>query len=129
MQFDIALRAAARPFILGAAALILPTLGGFPGVVCITPVLWLLALMAGSDVVRRAAPDPLPTAALSGLLLGLTCGLLALVIGGLAFEVQPDERTNSLMLGAGLVCGGGLVCALLALAMAAFAGRRPRPTS
>lgn len=127
MNVNIALRASLRPAVLGAAALILPTLGGFPGVICVTPLMWLLALMAGQSVVRMGVVKYASTAALSGALLGLLYGVLALAIGSIAMPAEADEQAKANILYAGLTIGGIFVCALVSVAMAAFAARRGAP--
>jgi hypothetical protein len=91
---------------------------GNPGVVCITPLAWLLALAVGLRVAERSS-SPAPAqrireAAQAGALLGLLQGLLFLVMVQRLGEIAPDEMMATILISAGMVCLGILVSAALA---------------
>ncbi|HEX2981556.1 MAG TPA: hypothetical protein VHO48_14915 [Anaerolineaceae bacterium] len=106
------------------------TLAGFPGVICITPLSWLMGINVGQrsvqfsrnlDTIRK-----LKEAAIGGVLLGAFNGLLAALVVALAspLGIGADTATNVLLttLILSLMVGGfGVtVCAGLAV----FFGRQ-----
>ena len=80
-----AILASLSPLIWYTGMVIMATLGGYPGVVCITPMAWLIGLWAGQRVVAntRSAPPrrPLVEAALAGAVVGLVTGVLFVIVG------------------------------------------------
>jgi hypothetical protein len=110
--FEVALRQFAWWFI----AVLLVSVSGYPGVVCVTPMAWLLALRAGNQVAWRSPSGQrsqrLTEAALTGALLGLLQGILFGIVVPFMGPIQEDERVNSMT----------LVAAMLVIGMAAGAG-------
>jgi len=106
-----------RQFIWWLALILLISLAGYPGVVCITPMAWLIALRVGNQVAassRSAMPKSrLIEAGLAGGLLGLLQGILFAVIIPFMGPVQSDEWTKGIgliliILIAGIWIGAGL---------------------
>lgn len=100
---------------LGAVALV--TLAGYPGVVCVTPLAWLLALNVGSQSVMRSKSEQsssrLTEAALAGAILGLLQGILFVFIVPLMGPLREDEQArmtllNTIFLAGGLIAGAAL---------------------
>jgi len=90
---------------------------GYPGVVCVTPMAWLLALRVGNQVAWRSQSEQrtlrLIEAALAGGFLGLLQGVLFAVIVPLMGPIRDNEVTNSIilifsMLMVGTLAGAGL---------------------
>jgi hypothetical protein len=95
--------------------------GGFPGVLCITPLAWTLALPVGVLVVRRSrGAQPLLEAGLAGGALGLAQALLFALVSVLVLPVKPGEATATLLMTGAIGLGGITGCAVLALAAAAW---------
>jgi hypothetical protein len=103
---------------LPAAAWLLAVLGatlsGYPGVICVTPIGWLLSLSVGLRVVQQSASETITArlleAGLAGALLGVFQGLVFALV--LAFasplgvpEAPPLESFFSALI-AFLVAGG-----------------------
>ena len=106
-----------RQFVLWLGMVVLVSLAGYPGVVCVTPMAWLLALRVGVICTARSRSGEsgrrLLEAALAGGFLGFLEGLLFLVIIPFAGPIRPDERLNTIllmliMLIIGIVTGAGL---------------------
>ncbi len=106
-----------RQFIPWLAIVLLATWTGYPGVVCITPMAWLIALRVGVICVRRSKSEPsawrLLEAVLAGGLLGLLQGILFTVIIPFVGPIETNEQTNMLVLTlilliAGVFAGAGL---------------------
>jgi len=96
---------------------ILVSLSGYPGVVCITPMAWLIALRVGNQVTSRSKSilpkRRLTEAALAGGLLGLSQGVLVAILVPFMGPIREDELTKSIglvliMLVAGVWIGAGL---------------------
>jgi hypothetical protein len=93
------------------------TWAGYPGVVCVTPLAWLIALRVGL-LCATQSPSPLPRArlleaALAGAWLGWLQGVLFWGIMGFLGDVRPDEQASStvltvLMMGVGMLVSAGL---------------------
>jgi hypothetical protein len=78
-DFSAITTALVLPLLFWSGAVIAISLFGYPGVVCMTPVAWLLALPVGTRVGRSSASPgriPLFEAAVGGGLLGFWQGLL-----------------------------------------------------
>jgi hypothetical protein len=106
-----------RQFAPWLAAVLLVTLAGYPGVVCVTPVAWLIALRVGlvcaiqSRSVKSARR--VQEAALAGGWFGFLQGVLFWVIVPRLGEVKANEQTSALilsiaMLVVGMLMGAGL---------------------
>jgi hypothetical protein len=110
-------RTLAAPLILWVVAVGAITAAGQPGVVCVTPMAWLMALWCGGQYVRlssgRAGQRSLLGAALVGTALGLGMGVVFILVSTLAMPVGPDPTEISKMqvLTAVISVGSVLVCA------------------
>jgi hypothetical protein len=106
-----------RQFVPWLAMVLLVTFAGYPGVVCVTPMAWLIALRVGNLCVWRSrsmlSSRRLTEAALAGGLLGLLQGLLFAGIITLLEPIDADERIRTIILTliiivAGIFAGAGL---------------------
>jgi len=102
------------------AVVLVATWGGYPGVVCVTPVAWLMALRVGLVCVERsrsgARGQRLLEAALAGALSGLLQGVLFWVIVPRVGPILPSEQAQA----NGLVLVMALVGMLFGAALALF---------
>jgi len=98
-------------------SVLIVTWAGYPGVVCVTPLAWLLALRVGLGCVARSksveARRRLQEAALAGGVFGLLQGLLFLFIVPRMGPVQPSEQASATaialaMMLFGILAGAGL---------------------
>ena len=107
-----------RQFAWWLVAVLLVTVAGYPGVVCVTPMAWLIALRIGNLVALRSlsdlSPQRLTEAALAGGLLGLLQGILFGVITPFMGPIQADEWTRTIILILGMLIVGMLISAGLA---------------
>lgn len=116
------------PLVYWIVVVVLVTLLGYPGVVLMTPLAWLLALLVGRDTVLRADDARSPAAlvgaagggALFGLLLGLVFAAASLLLGG----VTPEEERGLRILALAVAGGGVLICSILAAGMGLLVRRR-----
>ena len=99
------------------AVVLAATWGGFPGVVCVTPVAWLIALRVGLVCVEQSRSAErnrrLLEAALAGALFGLLQGLLFWVVIPRMGPILPSEQAQAtglvvVIVLAGMVFGAGL---------------------
>ena len=106
-----------RQFVLWLAMVLLVSFAGYPGVVCLTPMAWLLALRVGNICVARSrSPETsqrLLEAALAGGVLGFLQGILFLVIVPFMGPIQLNEITKTItliliVLVVGILAGAGL---------------------
>jgi hypothetical protein len=111
------------------------TLSGYPGVICVTPLGWLLALPVGTRLLAftrsRAGGVRLIEAALAGALLGLFQGGLFGAIYSLDSTFNQANPGSLLALSATAGLGffivggfGAAACSILAAIMAALVERR-----
>ena len=117
LDLRVILEVPIRQFVLWLAMVLLVTFAGYPGVVCVTPMAWLLALRVGNVCVARSrsvqSSRRLLEASLAGGFLGFLQGILFLVIIPLMGPIRPDEITKTIILDAimlllGIVAGAGL---------------------
>src|SRR5512140_3587744 len=91
-----------RQFVLWLVMVLLVTFAGYPGVVCVTPMAWLIALRVGILCVTRSRSDSssrrILEATLAGGLLGLLQGILFMVIVPLMGPIQPNEWSKTIIL-------------------------------
>ncbi|MEO7841579.1 MAG: hypothetical protein ABIU06_19740 [Anaerolineales bacterium] len=91
-----------RQFVPWLAMVLLVTWAGYPGVVCVTPMAWLIALRVGNLCVWRSrsvlSSRRLTEAALAGGLLGFLQGLLFAGLITLLQAINADERTRTIIL-------------------------------
>lgn len=117
LDYRVIIETPLRQFVLWLAMVILVSLAGYPGVVCVTPMAWLIALRVGNLCVVRSRSETssqrLLEAAGAGGILGLLQGLLFIVVIPFAGPIQVDERTQTiilslLMIVVGIFAGAGL---------------------
>ena len=91
-----------RQFVPWLAMVLLVTFAGYPGVVCVSPMAWLIALRVGNLCVWRSrsmrSSRRLTEAALAGGLLGFLQGLLFVGIITLLEPINADERARTIIL-------------------------------
>ena len=106
-----------RQFVPWLAMVLLVTWAGYPGVVCVTPMAWLLALRVGNICVTRSRSEAssrrLLEAALAGGFLGFLQGVLFTIIIPLMGPIQANEWTKTIVLVlilliVGVLAGAGL---------------------
>ena len=106
-----------RQFVWWLAAVLIVTFAGYPGVVCVTPLAWLVALRVGSLCAAGSKSTypkhRLTEAALAGGLFGLLQGVLFGVIVPFMGPVADNEWTKAtglilIMIFAGIWIGAGL---------------------
>jgi len=118
------------PLLFWLAAVILISLAGYPGVIWMTPLAWLLAVPAGSRCALRSRSETttglLREAALAGAALGLIEGLVFVLVTTLGGSATPEGRWRMAEIGLALTLLGVPACAGLAAASAAVRLRQPR---
>jgi hypothetical protein len=116
LDFRLILTVPLGQFAIWLAAVLLVTWAGYPGVVCVTPMAWLIALRVGIICVGRSSSlhtgQRLLEAALAGGWFGLLQGLLFWIIVPFMGEIKPTERTSEavlilIMLVVGILAGAG----------------------
>ena len=118
-------------FVVWLAMVLAVTWAGYPGVVCVTPVAWLIALRVGlvCEAQSRSSGRArrLLEAVLAGAVLGLLQGLLFWVVAPRMGPILPSEQAGwSVIVGLMLLLGM-LAGAVLALFTAYLAERRRGP--
>ena len=117
LDLRVILETPLRQFVPWLAIVLLVTFAGQPGVVCITPMAWLIALRVGNICVTRSRSQlssrRLTEAALAGGLFGFLQGVLFGVISPLMGPIQADEWTRAIvliliMIAMGVFVGAGL---------------------
>lgn len=131
-RFDLrmVLETPVRQFAPWLAAVLLASWAGYPGIVCITPLAWLVALRVGivcairstSQVARRRVQE----AALAGGIYGLLAGGLFWILTPRMGPIQPDEKSTALLISIGMVIIGIFASAGLAAFTASQYERRHR---
>jgi hypothetical protein len=120
MDWSAISNASIRTFISWGIIIGLIAWKGASGVLCITPIAWLLAAWVGKLYVSRTHADPsrwVKDAALSGGIFGFLQGVLFLVLGQVLMPLTAAEKANMLLFGIGttvicLAAGAGL-CAIV----------------
>ncbi len=116
------------PFVSWLSAVLIVTFAGQPGVVCITPVAWLMSLWVGlrSVAYSRSAQKSsrLTEAGLAGGIFGLLQGVLFLVVMPLMGSIQAEEKQKAILMSVVMIVFGTLVSAVLSMAIAASLERR-----
>ena len=106
-----------RQFVLWLAMVILVSLAGYPGVICVTPMAWLIALRVGNLCVARSRSEKssqrLVEATVAGGVLGLLQGILFIVVVPFLGPIQANEWTQTIILTlimviVGIFAGAGL---------------------
>jgi hypothetical protein len=108
------LRTLIAPLIVWGAAVFSITAAGQPGVVCVTPMAWLMALWCGGQYIRLSGGRPGSLGpALVGAALGLGMGIIFALVSTQAMPVDPAEVSKAQTLTAIMIVGGMVVCAAL----------------
>lgn len=106
-----------RQIIPWAISVVLVSLAGYPGVVCVTPMAWLIALRVGHLAAWRSrsaqSSRRLLEAALAGGFFGFLQGILFGIVVPFLGTIKQNEITRTIilvliMLGAGVFAGAGL---------------------
>lgn len=103
-------------FAIWAVAVLVVTYSGQPGIACLTPLAWLLALPAGWNYIAFAKGTPGRQPFIAGVLLGAILGLLyGLLFWGVSTygmpaasdpnEIAKAHNMNLIMAGVGTVIG------------------------
>jgi hypothetical protein len=117
LDHRLILETALRQFIPWLAMVVLVSLAGYPGVICVTPMAWLIALRVGNICVTRStsaeSSQRILEAALAGGLLGLLQGILFFVFITFLGPIQASEWTRTIVLVViqlilGILAGAGL---------------------
>jgi len=130
LDFRVVLETPLRQFIGWLAMVLLVTWAGYPGVVCVTPMAWLLALRVGNLVAARSRSETssrrLTEAALAGAVLGLLQGILFAVIISQLEPINPDEAARTTLLTIGMIFAGLIAGAILSFITAYLKEQRRR---
>ena len=117
LDFRVIIETALRQFVPWLAMVLLVSLTGYPGVICVTPMAWLIALRVGNLCVARSTSEEssqrLLEATLAGGFLGLLQGILFLVFIPFLGPIQASEWTRTILLVViqlilGIFAGAGL---------------------
>jgi hypothetical protein len=107
-----------RFFIPWLAAVLVITWAGYPGVVCVTPMAWLMSLAVGQRCASRStsptATKRLLEAALAGALFGGLQGVLFILTMPRLGPISADEQASVLWISLGMLCVGIPIAAGLA---------------
>ena len=94
------IRALSMWVILWGGTVGLATYQGQPGIICLTPMAWLLAIPAGLNYVAFSEGKPGRNPFLAGALVGATLGLLlGLICWGFGTYTMPDVPGEEALLG------------------------------
>ncbi len=100
----------ATQFLPWLAAVVLVSWAGYPGVVCVTPLAWLIAARVGLLVMNNSTSQTRHTryqeAAAAGAVLGLLQGLLLTGVLLILLPMAEAERPRAALLGALLTLVG-----------------------
>lgn len=131
MRFDCkaVVNAIWLPFVVWLVAVIAVTFGGRqPGVVCATPMAWLLALWVGLRCAVRSRSaqrsSRLTEAALAGALFGLLQGGLFALIAPFMGSIQAGERQKAMLISVIMIVFGAIVSGVLSVAIGASQEKR-----
>ena len=117
-----------RQFVPWLLSVVLVSLAGYPGVVCVTPMAWLIALRVGNLVAWRSrsalSSRRLVEAALAGGFFGFLQGILFAVIVPFMGPIQPDELVKTIVLTLGMLVIGVAAGAGLSLFTASLNERK-----
>lgn len=117
-----------RLAVIWGSAVAMVVIGGFPGVVCVTPMAWLLVLPAARNYIIRYGtpntPRPVLEITLVAATAGILYGLIFLFVANRFMDARPDELGGVVVLSGIMVGVGAIVCAALAFTMAFFTHRQ-----
>lgn len=117
IDFRLIFETPLRQFVPWLAMVIIVSFAGYPGVICVTPMAWLLALRVGNISVARSRSEEssqrLLEAALAGGILGFLQGILFLVFVPFMGPIQSNEIPKTtilvlIMLIIGILAGAAL---------------------
>ena len=117
LDFRIIIETPIRQFAGWLAMVLLVSFAGYPGVVCVTPMAWMIALRVGNLVAWRSKStgraQRLTEAVIAGGVLGLLQGILFMIVIPFMGPIQSSEIPNTIiitiiMLMAGIMAGAGL---------------------
>jgi hypothetical protein len=118
LDFRLILETLLRFFIPWLAVVLLISWAGYPGVICVTPMAWLMALAVGQRCAAQSTSETrtkrLLEAALAGAIFGLLQGVLFFFIAPRMGPVTAREQTSALGISLGMLCVGIPVAAGLA---------------
>jgi len=109
------------PLIVWGGMVAAATLAGQPGIICVTPMAWLLALWCGGHYIHLVGGvhgrRPLLGPGLLGAALGLCMGVMFILVSTFYMPVgpDPDEASRAQVLYVVLSLGGVIICTLLSL--------------
>lgn len=135
LNISALIRSLSMWLLVWGAAVLFATYQKQPGLICLTPMAWLLALPAGWNYVAFAhgnpGRQPFVAGAILGALLGLLYGLLFFGIAAFGMPVgsDPSEIAKMQNMVIFMIGGGTVIAALLSGFMAyraAFLQRRGR---
>lgn len=119
LDLRVILETPVRQFIPWLGSVIIVTLAGYPGVVCVTPMAWLIALRVGNICAGRSKSEGtrqrLIESALAGGILGLLQGILFIVVAPLMGSLRADELANMIVFLLAMVFFGVIAAAGLSL--------------
>jgi hypothetical protein len=118
LDFRLILETLLRFFIPWLAVVLLISWAGYPGVICVTPMAWLMALAVGQRCASQSTSETrtkrLLEAALAGAIFGLLQGVLFIFVAPRMGPVTASEQTSALGISLGMLCVGIPVAAGLA---------------
>lgn len=122
-----------RLVVIWGTAVAIVVIGGFPGVVCVTPMAWLLVLPAARNYVIRYGNPQTPRSVLEitivGAAAGLLYGMIFLLVANRLMDTRPEELGDIVLLSMIMIGAGVVVCAALAFVMATITHRQLRRLS
>ncbi len=134
LNMSVFLRTLIPPLIVWGVIVAVVTLGGQPGVVCVTPMAWLLALWCGTQYIRlskgQAERRRLFGPALVGALLGTGEGIYFTLVVSLSMPPStPDDAVKTQALIPIIYIAGIIACAALSVFTAWLSLRRDAAAS
>jgi hypothetical protein len=120
-------------FFVWLATVVVFTLLKQPGIVCMTPVAWLLATVVGRNLFRSSSGAPAGSlkkeAVLAGGVFGALMGLLYAVDVAVIGAADPQNPFFAAWSGVLCIVSGAGLCALIALGVVTLSLRRRRSSS
>mgnify|MGYP006975407566 CR=1 FL=1 len=117
-----------QPAFYWVLAVVFVTVMGYPGIACMTPIAWLLALVVGKRCLDESRSDSatfrLWEAGMAGGLLGVIEGITFIASAVSSPGLQPEERGSVVWISVGVTLIGLWVTVLLAAMMALLVMRR-----
>lgn len=128
LDLRVILETPLRLFAPWLAVVLLATWGGYPGIVCVTPLAWLMALTVGARCASQSSSakpgQRLLEAAFAGALFGLLQGVLFFFIAPRLGPINADEQASATGISFGMLCVGVPVAAGLSTFIAWLVQRR-----